>query len=190
MFAGLFFVILFVGTLQAGKCGTADVKQSVSDSQVKIYRYGDLTVIEKSYKSSSAKDIFVVRTDSTEATTKVTKDTLFLLLNQENGFFIKLIKTFLFMDYGTGPDARTLSAYDINSGNKILDTLYWDTISVVGVDTVSIWMENGDSAVSKCPQYEEWLAGGLGAVIIKEHYFNLRKLELHKTKKFKCVPLQ
>lgn len=50
--------------------------------------------------------------------------------------------------------------------------------------------ESADTAVSTCPEYLEWESHGLGAAIIKKHYFDLNSIMLYKTEYWKCIPRQ
>ena len=166
--------------LQTVKSSATEVKQYVSE---------DYVVVEKAFHGKSGSDFYVLKMKGNGGSAK-RNDTLFTLKNQENCFFVNMFLDLLFMDYGTGPDSRILRVYDVGDGKKILDTLYTGSIDKVGNDSVAIWLEGGDTALSKCPEYRKWEEHGLGAAIIVEHYFDLKKLKLFKTERWKCYPRQ
>jgi hypothetical protein len=119
-----------------------------------------------------------------------TSKSKFVLRKQENAYFINLIKQFLFIDYGTGPDNRQLSVFNISTGQKVFTSLYSDSISLYGSDSVSIWIPSNDTLFEKCPEYKTWKDNGLEAGILVQHFLNLISQELIKSEKWKCEPKQ
>jgi hypothetical protein len=176
----------------AAFCSGKKVSKSViSSASIKTHVFEKYVVFETLHADANATDIIVMDRKYGDNFSKIdTKKAVFVLNNQETGFFSNLFQKYLFMDYGTGPDQRMLSVFDITNGKKVLDTAYSDDIALIGKDTVSIWLESSDTTFSKCKDHEKWKDGGLGTAIIVEHYFNIRTLKFYKTPNWKCVSRQ
>jgi hypothetical protein len=187
-------IILFVvtvGFLLSENCSSGSLKDTENNEMVKTHEFEEYVVFEKSYKNKNTEDFVVLKRSGPKQFCKLDiKKSIFVLKDQENGFFSNLFQNCLFIDYGTGPDSRTLSAYDIINGKKIFETPYSDTIAKAGNDSVSIWIESSDTVFSKYEEHQKWKENGLGTVIVVEHFFDLKKLQLYKTSNWKCEPLQ
>lgn len=171
--------------------GQVKSNQKAGIIPTKSHLFVNYIVFELSNADNSATDFFVINRISDEQPKILdTSKSLFALRNQENGYFINLIKQFLFIDYGSGPDNRQLCVFNISTGKKVLSSLYSDSISLYGSDSVSIWIPSNDTSFEKCSEYKTWKENGLDAVILVQHFLNLNSQAINKSANWKCEPKQ
>jgi len=180
----LFFAGIF------GNCYSDQHDTAKCGKNSTVFTYSNYVVYEQFNPEKGTNDILVLERNKENNCTRNISKAIFVLKEQENGFFINLFQNFIFIDYGTGPDARTLSVYNFKTGKKVLDTPYSDTLIKIGKDSVSIWIESSDTNFTKCAEYQKWKENGLEAGIVVEHYFDLKSLKLYKTQNSKCVAKQ
>lgn len=116
----------------------------------------------------------------------------------EPTFFAGLVGDLLLVDSGTGPNERTLRAYDLaDEGKLTLDTPYEEPAQVEGRSLV--YQEPLDdyddpdalaATEVDCPEATEWFESGLAVGVNRVARFDLAARQVIPSDSLTCVPLQ
>jgi hypothetical protein len=125
------------------------------------------------------------------------KKTDFELENQAATYFLALTDNFLILDSGTGPFPRGLTAYNLNSRQKVYVDNYSagtdmnsDRITVIN-DVIKYWSPtNKEVNKENCPKLSEYSSEGLGAEIEAYVSLDLSTLVKKELGEYRCSPTQ
>jgi hypothetical protein len=186
----LIITILLAATLSFSK-NNAIKPTTVGDQSLYRYTFDSYVVFQKLHENKAVSDIAILScTGKAKTCTYDTAKAVFMLKNQQEVSILNMCKQYLVLNYGAGPDNRSLWVFDITSGKQVLDTLYSEPVLLRGKDTLSFWIETGDNDFSKCERNKKWGKMGLTRAIEVEHYFNLKTLQLHPTANWRCTGKQ
>ncbi len=105
-------------------------------------------------------------------------------------FVLGLAENFLIIDSGTAPPPRGLELYDLDAQTSTYTDQYSDPISIAS-DSITYWEPIRRAVTLKnCPDFDQYTADGLGAVIESHITLNLPALTKEDLGESRCVPTQ
>ena len=108
----------------------------------------------------------------------------------ENTFVAGLHGNWLFLDSGTGPDARDLAVYSLTSGDEIAQTPYVHDELAVDGSSLRFFLPVERPTGSECAGQAEWEEAGFGTGFEQEVLLNLETGARDLTERLTCSPRQ
>lgn len=103
-------------------------------------------------------------------------------------WYAGLAGKYLALTRSTGPDGDVV-IYDLDSRSKVVDVAADDDLAV-DEDRVVYWERVAEGTDKTCPEFAEYQANGLGAVIAEERVFDATTGEIAKTGESRCSATQ
>lgn len=117
----------------------------------------------------------------------------FVIPMPENGHFKGVSRNKIFIESGTGTDARHLYVYDIDKRSTFFDSPYCGELQIVHSDRLYFMMPVVEEEVTKipdCPEKEQWIKDGLQVGYGQRCILNLLQRSLTRKSEWACVPVQ
>lgn len=106
---------------------------------------------------------------------------------EEPLWFSDIQGKFLILSRSTGPQGD-LVVYDLESGVKVLDVPSDDFEAYEG--GVTFWQRTVDATEKNCPNYAEFEADGLGAMIVERAHYDFASGTIERADEERCDPVQ
>jgi hypothetical protein len=160
------------------------------------YLYGFNQYALRVYRTEAAEENILVfnrhsKSDE-EILATIEHDSVYFELSEQSHFLLGLSDHFMFIDFGTAPDPRLLSIYDLRNRKEVHNTPYSSPIELHNSQQLSYFDEVYGVEPNKdnCREIDDWQKGGLGAAIEQEVTFDLNTFQVIQRGEIRCSPRQ
>ncbi len=106
-----------------------------------------------------------------------------------SNFFLGQRGRFLIIDEGTSA-SRLLNIYDLNTRKRELQASASSDETHITNEGVTFWMRTGEGTPKNCRQFKEYTEKQMGSGIQTRVSFDFASMQLRKTSRTRCVPLE